>query len=223
MLDSGIVRTLPAMGRRLLTDRRGRVALTVAGVTLGVSLFTGSLLTTTTATKGFDDFARETSGQADVVATAPGGTIRTITTPRGGELDGGVVDELAALPGVDRVSPLLVVPSSFEGPAGRTEQRVNFRVAAALVGADLDEAGSLYPVAAARGRLPEPAADEIALPERVAQSLGATVGVEVSVEHASRMGAADDGGSARAVRHRKPRSDGVHVPRHGPADRRPAG
>ncbi len=98
----GTARSLGAIGRRLLGDRRGRVALTTGGVVLGVALFTGCLLTTTTATEGFEAFARETTGDADVVATAPGGAMQTITTPRGGELGSRVVDELAALPGVER-------------------------------------------------------------------------------------------------------------------------
>src|SRR5687768_14549945 len=128
------VRSLGAIGRRLLTDRRARVALTTGGVVLGVALFTGCLLTTTTATEGFEDFARETAGEADVVATAPGGVVRTITSPRGGELDDDVVAQLGGLAGVARASGLLGVPTVFEGPGGRTEQRVNFPVAAALVG-----------------------------------------------------------------------------------------
>src|SRR5688572_1443524 len=104
MLGTGGVRTLSALGRRLLTVQRACVVLTTAGVVLGVALFTGCLLTTTTATQGFEAFAKETSGEADVLATAPGAAMRTITTPRGGELDEAVVDDLAALPGVERTS-----------------------------------------------------------------------------------------------------------------------
>ncbi|MFL6203946.1 MAG: ABC transporter permease, partial [Acidimicrobiales bacterium] len=172
----GTVRSLPALGRRLLTVQRARVVLTMAGVVLGVALFTGCLLTTTTATKGFEAFARETSGDADVLAKAPGGAMRTITTPRGGELDQAVVDDLGALPGVERISTLLGVPTVFEGPEGRTEQRINFTVAAALVGAELDPRTSLYPVAIAAGRLVTDDVDEIALPAPLAHELGVAVG-----------------------------------------------
>jgi putative ABC transport system permease protein len=178
------VRSLGAIGRRLLTDRRARVVLTTAGVVLGVALFTGCLLTTTTATRGFEEFARETTGEADVVATAPGGAMQTITTPRGGELGGSVVDRLAALPGVDRVGALLGVPTVFEGPEGRTEQRVNFSVAAALIGLDLRPGATLYPVALADGRLPADGADELVLSEKVARSLGVGVGDAVQMSTA---------------------------------------
>jgi putative ABC transport system permease protein len=176
MLGTGGARTLSALGRRLLTVQRARVVLTTAGVVLGVALFTGCLLTTTTATQGFEAFAKETSGEADVLATAPGAAMRTITTPRGGELDEAVVDDLAALPGVERTSTLLGVPTVFEGPDGRTEQRINFTVAAALVGADLDPSVSLYPVDVSDGRLVTDDVDEIALPRPLAQHLGVELG-----------------------------------------------
>jgi putative ABC transport system permease protein len=173
--------TLRGIGRRLLTDRRPRVVLTTAGVVLGVALFTGCLLTTTTASQGFEAFARETTGDADVIATAPGGAMRTITSPRGGELEDDVVARLAELPGVDRASGLLGVPTVFEGPDGRTEQRVNFPVAAALVGVELRPDETLYPVVLASGRLADDGADEVVVPHRLARSLGADVGEPVSI------------------------------------------
>jgi putative ABC transport system permease protein len=179
------VRSLGAIGRRLLTDRRARVVLTTAGVVLGVALFTGCLLTTTTATQGFEAFARETAGDADVVATAPGGAMQTNTTPRGGEQGERVVAALAALPGVDRVGPLLGVPTVFEGADGRrTEQRVNFSVAAALIGLELRPEETLYPVVLADGRLPADGADELVLSEKVAASLGVAVGAPVQMSTA---------------------------------------
>src|SRR5688500_9558339 len=115
MLGTGVqVRSLGAIGRRLLADRRGRVALTVAGVVLGVALFTGCLLTTLAATRGFEEFAAGTRGDADVIATAPGGALRSIASPLGGELDESASDQLVGLPGVAAVDPLLVVPTAFE-------------------------------------------------------------------------------------------------------------
>src|SRR5688572_5124834 len=110
MLGTGGVRTLPGLGRRLLTVQRGRAILTVAGVVLGVALFTGCLLTTITASRGFERFAAGTRGEADVIATAPGGALRSIAAPLGGELDESVADSLAGLEDVASVDPLLVVP-----------------------------------------------------------------------------------------------------------------
>src|SRR5688572_19690486 len=94
----GQARSLGAIGRRLLSERRGRVVLTAAGVVLGVALFTGCLLTTITANRSFERFADGTRGQADVIATAPGGALRSIAAPLGGELHESAVAPLAALP-----------------------------------------------------------------------------------------------------------------------------
>ena len=175
---------LGAIGRRLLSDRRARVVLTTGGVVLGVALFTGCLLTTTTASRGFEAFARETTGEADVLATAPGGASQTITTPRGGELGDTVVEQLEQLPGVERARGLLGVPTVFEGPGGRTEQRVNFSVAAALIGVDLRPEETLYPVSLAAGRLPAEGADELVVSEKVARTLGAELGDPVQTSTA---------------------------------------
>lgn len=179
------VRTLQGLGGRLVSERPGRTALTTAGITLGVALFTGCLITTMTSSNGLDDFAAEVNGQADVVAAAPGGTLASIVRPQGGELDGSTVETLAALPNVEVAFGLLAVPSSFEGPDGATSQRVNRRTAAALVGADLDQARNIYPVELEAGRLPADAADEIALPSRVADQIGAQLGGTITVSTSS--------------------------------------
>jgi putative ABC transport system permease protein len=85
---------------------------------------------------------------------------------------------------VARASGLLGMPTVFEGPGGRTEQRVNFPVAAALVGVDLRPDETLYPVVLARGRLAGDDVDEVVVPERLAASLGVDVGdrVDLSTE-----------------------------------------
>lgn len=176
-----VVDSLPGLGHRLLTERRGRTVLTIAGITLGVALFTGSLLVTVTATRGLDRFTAEANGQADVIAAAPGASLSSIVSPLGGEFDASVIDRLATLPDVEAVVALLTTPSSFDGPEGATEQRVNHRVAAALVGADLDEARSIYPVEVDDGRLPRKGADEMALGPKVADAIGAHVGGSVTI------------------------------------------
>lgn len=175
------VRSLRGLGGRLVAERPGRTALTTAGITLGVALFTGCLITTMTSTNGLDDFAREVNGQADVVAAAPGGTLASIVRPQGGELDGSTVDALTALPGVEAAFGLFAMPTSFEGPDGATSQRVNRSAAASLVGADLDRARDIYPVELQAGRLPADGADEIALPSRVADQIGAQLGGTIAV------------------------------------------
>lgn len=175
------VRTLQGLGGRLVSERPGRTALTTAGITLGVALFTGCLITTMTSTKGLDGFAAEVNGQADVVAAAPGGTLASIVRPQGGELDGSTVETLAALRDVEVAFGLLAVPSSFEGPDGATSQRINRQAAASLVGADLERARDIYPVELEAGRLPADGADEIALPSRVADQIGAQLGGTITV------------------------------------------
>ncbi|MFZ6004973.1 MAG: FtsX-like permease family protein [Actinomycetota bacterium] len=175
------VRTLQGLGGRLVTERRGRTALTTAGITLGVALFTGALIMTMTSAQGMADFAAETNGQADVMAAAPGASLASIVSPTGGELRGGVVDELAALAGVDVAFGLLVAPSSFEGPLGATSLRVNRLTAAALVGTDLEEGRTIFPVELSAGRLPADAVDEIALPPRLADRLGARLDETITV------------------------------------------
>lgn len=175
------VRSLLGLGRRLLTERPGRTALTVAGIVLGVALFTGCLIVTATARRGLDQFVAEVNGQADVIAAAPGSSLSSIVSPRGGELDDTIVEELASLPDVDSAVGVLAVPSAFDGPDGATEQRVNFRVAAALVGVDLETATSIYPISIAEGRLPADGADELVLPGKVADHLGADVGDVVTI------------------------------------------
>lgn len=175
------VRSLEGLGGRLLTERPGRTVLTVAGIVLGVALFTGSLLATNTATKGLDRFAAETSGQADVIASPPGGSLNSMVTPAGGELDLGTVAALERLADVEAAAGLLATASSFEGPSGVTALRVNEVVAAALVGMDFDAAQSVYPLEVAEGRLPSPGADEIVLPPKVGRHIGAEVGDHVVV------------------------------------------
>lgn len=175
------VHSLQGLGGRLLTERPGRTALTVAGIVLGVALFTGSLITTVTATTGLDRFTAELNGQADVIASAPGGSLSSIVTPLGGELDATTVATLASLPDVDSAFGLLVSPSAFEGPEGATQQRVNVRTAAALVGADLDAGRNVYPVEIESGRLATDGADELVLPARVADAIGVEVGDPVVV------------------------------------------
>lgn len=177
----GPVRSLRRLGARLLSERPGRAALTAAGVVLGVALFTGALITTVTATTGLDRFTSELNGQADVVASGPGGSLSSIVTPLGAELDASTIAALDDLPDVDAALGLLVSPSAFEGPGGATEQRVNVRTAAALVGADLTAMRELYPIELASGKLPMEGEDEIVLPSRVADAIGAHTGDTVLV------------------------------------------
>lgn len=175
------VHSLQGLGGRLLTERRGRTGLTVAGIMLGVALFTGCLLATTTATAGLERFAAEANGQADVIASPPGGSLISIVTPAGGDLDADVVDSVSVLPDVEAAAGLFAVPSAFEGPGGSTEVRLNQLVAAGLVGLDFEAARPVFPLDVDRGRLPTPGADEIALGPKVANRIGADVGDPVTV------------------------------------------
>lgn len=175
------VRRVEGLGSRLLTEKPGRAALTIAGVVLGVAMFTGSLVTSITAIRGFDEFADSVSGFADVLATPPGGSLNTVNNPQGGAVDASTIDALAALPEVERAVGLLAIPTSFTGPSGETLQRVNERVAAVIVGVDLNHVGHGFDLDVESGRLPRPGADEIVLPIKVSDSLGAEVGDEVSM------------------------------------------
>jgi len=171
----GGVHTLGGFGARLLTEHWARSLLNGAGVVLGVALFTGALITTDSTAQGIDAFLADTTGDADVVASAPGGTVSSLMRPRGGGLPAGSLGRLRALPDVEAADPAFALPTVIEGPEGRTQQRINFSSAAALIGLE-QEAGSAFPIAAERGRLPVPGADEVVLPERLMDSIGALVG-----------------------------------------------
>ncbi len=176
----GEVHTLGGFGARLLTEHWVRTLLNGAGVVLGVALFTGALITTDSTSRGIDTFLADTSGDADVVASAPGGTISSLVRPRGGGLPAGALEAVAALPGVDAAEPAFAHPTVIEGPSGRTEQRINFSSAAALIGVD-PGAESSFPVEVSTGRLPTPGADEVALPARLMDDLGASVEGAVNI------------------------------------------
>lgn len=173
------MRTLAGLGARLLTEHWSRTLLNGAGVVLGVALFTGALITTDSTSRGIEAFLADTSGEADVLASAPGATISSLIRPRGGGLPPGSLEAVAALPGVAAAEAVFARPTVIDGPAGRTEQRVNVAAAAALIGVDT-EAGSAYPIAASSGRLPTPGADEVVLPARLMERIGASVGGTVT-------------------------------------------
>lgn len=171
---TGEVRTLRGLGARLLTEHWARTMLNGAGVVLGVALFTGALITTDSTSSGIEAFLADTTGEADVVASAPGGTISSLVRPRGGSLPRGSLEALAALPGVEAVDAAFAHPTVMEGPAGRTEQHINVAAAAALIG--IDAGTRSFPIAVSTGRLPAPGADEVVLPAGLMERTGATVG-----------------------------------------------
>lgn len=164
-----------SVGLRTLFEQRGRTVLTVAGVALGVGLFVGTLVTTATARNGLDDFLSEATGQADVVATPPGGALSSLVDPSVSALPDDALARIAALDGVRATIGVIGFPTSFEAPGGgRTEMSANGSAPAALVGVDLAAATDVYEVELREGRLPGPG--EVVLPGALAEDLGVAPG-----------------------------------------------
>lgn len=182
------LRSLRGLGARLLGDRPGQSLLATAGIALGVALFTGTLITTTTATRGVDRFITDANGQADVIATPPGGSLSSLADALTAPLPDSTVGRLRALPGVADTAGAFSFPSAFEAHGHRTAQKIDRRSVAAVVGTDLASSDSVMPVDVASGRLPTPGAPEVAVPERLAAMLDVGVGdrltAAVSTGHA---------------------------------------
>lgn len=154
---------LSNLGFRALTEHKGRAVLMAAGVTLGVALFTGALLTTASLSQAMD---RRLGSDVTVSAV-------------GDHLDRGVLDTARALPDVARALPLIRFGTSVTGPSGKaTEQRINQGPPAVFVGFDVADINE-HDIHVVKG---QPfAGNDVVVTEHLADLLGVEVDDPVRV------------------------------------------
>src|SRR5687767_617865 len=110
-MSIGMLRSLSGLSRTSLLQRKGRSALTGAGISLGVALFFGSLIANSSGIDAMDGASAEAAGNIDVVIT-PIGDIRQAVLQ--GEIDA----RAAELPDVRTAVGVAAFPTTLSTDDG---------------------------------------------------------------------------------------------------------
>src|ERR1044072_4451293 len=144
-MSIGMLNSLDGLSAKAIAERKGRSALTAAGVTLGVALFFGALISNASGIAAMDRSIKTSAGAADVVIT-PVGDIRQAL------LDGHLEPTVKRIPGVDAVLGVVGVPTTIATSHGAgIALKYNPPDPAILLGADPEEASRYYPFRLAWG------------------------------------------------------------------------
>ncbi len=158
-----------------LRQRRSRSILTATGVTLGVALFFGALISNASGLRAMSRRVEVSAGSADAVIT-PVGDIRQAV------LDGGIEPKVTRLPGISSVVGVIGFPTTVSAPSGRSlALKYNHPNPAVILGVDLDDAQRVFPVRFEAGRGFASGRDEALIPARLAAKLRLAVGSRATV------------------------------------------
>jgi putative ABC transport system permease protein len=169
---------------RGLAARKLRTALTAIAVVLGVAMISGTYVLTDTIDRAFDQVFAEGNAKSDVVVT-PGGDAPDTASGQEVGVDPGVVDRVAAAPGIaDAEGGVTDLGITVLGTDGTPIERTGPPILAASVG----RFSALTPT---EGRLPT-GPGEVAMDTQLAEDEGFAVGDRVTI-------AGDAGAKAYAV------------------------
>src|SRR3954447_11271211 len=174
------MRSLSIVSYRSLLARKARYALTALGVTFGVAVLFGVLVTSGTTRRALDDTVHGSAGSADAIV-GPIGAFDSVLPP-------GTDAKVAQLPGVQRLSTTLVIRSLLakapdpNQPAPAVE---NARTNIVFVNGVDGTYPQLHTFSVARGRMFTPGAGEAVIPQGLAKRLHIQVGQSVQTASAS--------------------------------------
>lgn len=163
------MRKLSGLGSRSLRHRKGRSALTAAGIVLGVAIFFGVIVASASSEDAVGDFVERITGRADVVGESQGAF--------GSGFSPEVVERIRGLEDVAAVNPTYGFPTEL---LFREEGR-HVRGGAFVIGANFEDAQRIQDFEFASGRPYAPGADEIVLTPSIAERMALEVGDTVSV------------------------------------------
>lgn len=160
-----ILRRLSSVGSRSLRHRKGRSALTSAGIALGVAILFGVLVSNATTQSGIDTLITDFTGRADVLVDAPGSFEATMPSS--------TIARLRRLPGVATVAGSFTMPSSLEIDGERREIQVR--------GIDPTVSRAVADYTLEAGRFFTPRAAEVIVPRRLLDRLGIGPGATLRI------------------------------------------
>lgn len=170
-----MLRSFGGLARKALLLRKGRSFLTAAGVSLGVALFFGSLVSNASGLGAMERAIKASSGSADVVITPVGDERQAV-------LSGTMGDRVARLPGVEAAAGVMAVPTTVSTPSGRALRlEYNRPNPATLVGAEPREVERIYPFRYAAGGPVHAGKNEVIVTTRLAEKLRLHAGDRATV------------------------------------------
>ncbi len=184
-----IVRSLSSLGSRQLKHRKGRSLLTSIGITLGVAILFGVLVSNATTNEGFKSLIEDFTGRADVLVTPTGSFDSTLPSE--------ITGKIAGLPQVVAAVGKLPVRTSVKTPKVSEPERVG------LIGIDLDEERKINNLTLQSGRFFASGAQEVTIPAKLSAKLGLKLGGQLpaatpqGIQHLAIVGILEDSGAAR--------------------------
>src|SRR5437763_5606034 len=159
------MKRLESLGAHSLAHRKGRSAMTAAGVVLGVAVLFGVMVTGAAVNRSFTDFVHSYTGKADVTASA-------------------LADYSAGSPvsTLDQVRQLPDVVKATGGVNGTVQVGVGSVGGLFPVRGIDDEATKVADYKLVSGRLAAPGADEVAVPNKLARRFKIKVGTQIPVK-----------------------------------------
>lgn len=182
------MRSVAAVGVRSVAAGRARYALTGVAIVLGVAASFSVLVSAASVNRGFDRFAADFTGRADVIAGANGSGDAALPAE--------AVAAAAALDGVAEAVGVVAFGTNVDVGEEDPEWM-------AAQGVDLDAARRIRDFPLAAGRFFADAAPEVVLPRSHADRLGVVVGEPLSVatptgrHELTLVGLLDDDGAGR--------------------------
>jgi putative ABC transport system permease protein len=159
---------------RSLATRKLRTALTAMAIVLGVSMISGTYVLTDTIDRAFGDIFSQAAEGVDVAVT-PRQAVDNPNDDQEEPIEGRVLDEVKAVPGVAEASGDVFSRVTLEDKDGDAIESAGAPTFAASVGPERFE-----PFRPVEGRLPE-ADDEVALDRQTAEDEGFAVGDTITV------------------------------------------
>ena len=183
------MRSLSSLGSKQLKHRKGRSLLTSIGITLGVAILFGVLVSNDTTNEGFKSLIEDFTGRADVIVTPTGSFDSTLPSS--------IAAKIENLPQVTAAVGRLPLRTSVKTPKVTEPEDVR------LVGIDLEGERKIRNFTLQSGRFFAPEAREITIPAKLASKLGLKLGAQmpaatpVGIQQLKIVGILKDMGAAR--------------------------
>ena len=167
---------------RSLAERRGRAALTLVGLVLGIALFTSALVTLASADSMVQQASADGMGSADVVVSAVGNGSEVLSGFNISTFPAEVGERLADVGGADATAALLTFPSAITTEAGlHTEIGINTPPPVVITGGRAAALVEVFGLSLATGRFAE-ADGELVVSGRHASELGISAGDTIKID-----------------------------------------
>lgn len=161
------VRSLFSLGSRQLRHRKGRSLLTSIGITLGVAILFGVLVSNATTNEGFRKLIEDFTGRADVLITPSGSGDAVVSA-----------DVVEKIEGLDRVKTAVGsygLRGGVEVPGDDEPERVSVR------GITFEQERLIHNFRLLRGSLFRSETNEAIVPDKLARKLKRGVGDDIRV------------------------------------------